>query len=105
PLGLITIEDGSITYSGGVVSQSQARSPLALNLRMKALSPRVIDPITKVLQVFYAPPILFPILIVAGLTHWWLYHEHRAIESIQDALYTPGGLLLALAVVILAGMF
>jgi outer membrane lipoprotein-sorting protein len=105
PLGLIARADDFITSPSGATVQSQGYSPLALTLRMQALSPRLIDPITKVLQIFYAPPILISILIVAGLTHWWLYREHGATDSMQDALYTPGGLLLTLLIIILAGMF
>src|SRR5262249_50746599 len=98
-------EDGSIPPSRGATCESQVRSPLTLNLRVQTLSPRLINPITKVLQVFYEPPLLNPILLMAGLYHWWLYRVHGILESIKDVLYTPGGLLLALAIVILAGMF
>src|SRR3712207_2746075 len=35
-------------------------SPLALFMRMKTIGPRVIDPITRVLQFLYAPLVLIP---------------------------------------------
>jgi len=105
PLGLIVGEDGSVPSSRGATRESRARSPLTLNLRVQTLSPRLINPITRVLQVFYEPPLLIPILLMAGLYHWWLYRVHGILESIKDVLYTPGGLLLALAIVTLAGMF
>src|SRR5207302_11189577 len=88
-----------------VDGRDRARSPLAFNLGREVLSARIIDPITKVLQAFYEPPLLIPVLMVAGLTHWWLYRVHGIAESIQHTLYTPGGLLLVLAIVVLAAMF
>jgi putative peptide zinc metalloprotease protein len=111
PLGLVATAEGSVASRGGTAGEDRVaadrppRSPLAVNMRLKALSPRIIDPIARVLQVLYAPPILIPIVIAAAIAHAWLYHVHGVAESIRDTLYTPGGLLLVLAIVIMAAIF
>lgn len=96
PLGLI------VPAAGTVVSryEGRMRSPLALNVRAKVIGPQVIDPIAGVLQVLFAPPILIPTLILIALGHWWLYFVHGVGGSIRDALYTPGLLLVVLAVLV-----
>src|SRR5205814_287206 len=105
PLGLIATQDESIPYRDETAGDGRARSPLAVNMRTKALPPRVIDPITRVLQIFFAPPLLIPVFIAIVIAHGWLYRAHGLEASIRDVLMTPGGLLLTLALLILAGMF
>jgi putative peptide zinc metalloprotease protein len=58
PAGLIAPEGGSSLPH----EEGRTPSPLALNMRMKTIGPRVIDPITRVLQFLYAPPFSFPSL-------------------------------------------
>jgi len=105
PCGLITAADGSVASRDGAAGRDHVHSPLAVNMRMKAVSPRVIAPITKILQVLYAPPILIVTLVAIAIAHAWLYRVHGVLQSIQDVLNTPGGLLLVLLIVILAGIF
>lgn len=105
PLGLVTRADGSAVPLRAAAGPAAAHSPLALNLRMRILSPRIIAPIAQVLQVFHAPLVVLPVLIAAAVTHWWLYRVHGLEESLRDVLETPGGLPLVLAVLILAGLF
>jgi hypothetical protein len=45
-------------------------SALQLNLRLKVLGPQYIEPITRVLQILYAPPLLFPLLVAAVAAQW-----------------------------------
>lgn len=101
PLGLIA------PASGMVVSRDEhrARSPLALNVRMRMLGPHLIDPFTKVLQILFAPPVLIPILVAIVIAHGWLYLVHGVAASFRDALYTPGGLLIVLAITLAASVF
>jgi hypothetical protein len=42
-------------------------------MRLRTLGPGIIDPIARVLQVFYAPPVLIAILLIAAAAHGWLY--------------------------------
>src|SRR4051812_20414240 len=105
PLGLMAMADGTVAPGGGAAGRDRERSPLAVQLRLRALSPRLIEPITKVLQALHAPPVLIPILIAAALAHGWLYGSHGVSQSIRDALYRPGGLLLILAITIASDIF
>jgi putative peptide zinc metalloprotease protein len=105
PLGLVAAANGPITSPAGPAVESRGHSPLALNMRIKTLSPRLIDPITRILQVFYAPLILMPMLVAVTIAHGWLYRVNGIAESLREGLYTPGGLLFILAIVILGGIF
>jgi hypothetical protein len=58
---------------------------------------------TSVLQFLYAPPVLILLLVIVAIAHIWLYFVHGIAQSIQEALYLPGGLLLTLALVIFSG--
>jgi outer membrane lipoprotein-sorting protein len=105
PMGLVATEGGTAVPRSEGADTDGGRSPLAVSMRMKTLSPRIIDPIARVLQVFYLPPVLMLVLIAAVMAHGWLYRVHGLEASIRDVLYTPGGLLLVLAIVLLAGIF
>src|SRR5262249_27540459 len=61
------------TTPGGV---GAGPSPLALNLRMRTLSPRLVEPVSRMLRVLHAPLIVLPVLAGSGLAHWWLYRGH-----------------------------
>jgi putative peptide zinc metalloprotease protein len=100
PLGLIATADGSAPAQA-----TRQRSPLQVNMRLKTLDPNVIEPIAKVLQVLYNPPILTLFLITIALAHGWLYFSHGVADSVRDVLYTPGLLLVSLVIIIAAGVF
>ena len=101
PAGLISPVGGSPPS----LTDDRTRSPLDLNIRVKTIGPRLIDPITKVLQYLYAPPLLVPILVAIAVAHGWLYLVHGVARSFLEILYTPGLLFVALAVMILSGVF
>ncbi len=100
PAGLIVPAGGSSTSH----EESRTSSPLALNMRMKTIGPRVIDPITKVLQYLYAPPLLIPVLIAIAVAHGWLYFVHGVGRSFLEVIYTPGLLLVVLAIAFVSGI-
>jgi putative peptide zinc metalloprotease protein len=85
--------------------EGRTRSPLALFMRMKTIGPRVIDPITRVLQCLYAPLVLVPVLVAITIAHGWLYFVHGVAGSFFEVLYTPGLLLVVLAIVLISGVF
>lgn len=105
PLGLIAPGGDSVRAPGSATGEHRASSPLTVNMRLRTLSPRAVDAITKVLQACYTTPVLVSVLIVAAIAHGWLYGAHGIAEAITAALYAPGGLLFVLAVVVVAGMF
>jgi putative peptide zinc metalloprotease protein len=79
-------------------------SLVGLSMRKRMLGPSVIDPITKVLQVLYAPPILIPVLVLIAIAHWWLYFVHGIVGSILDVFATPGLLLIVVAIIAVSGV-
>ncbi len=106
PLGLISPVDGTVEpRRRDRRRRERARSPLALNLRVRMLTPRVIGPFTSVLQFLFAPPVLIPVLVAIVIAHGWMYFVHGVADSFRDALYTPGGLLIMLAVTQAAAVF
>jgi len=101
PLGLIIPADGSSAPK----QEDWGGSALQVNLRTRVLSPRLIAPIARVLQVLFAPAVLIPCVIVIAAAHAWLYFVHGVADSLRATVYTPGGLLLALALMVVSGVF
>lgn len=79
-------------------------SALSVNLRMRLLGPRVIDPATRCLQLLYHPILLLPLLILVGAAHWWLYAVHGFASPVHDALVTPGAVVGVLALYLAAAV-
>lgn len=102
PLGLIAPVDSTVVEPR---KSEQARSPLDLGMRMTMIGPRLISPFTKLFQVLFAPPVLIPVLIAIATAHGWLYFVHGVAESFRDVLYTPGGLLIVIAVTLASAVF
>src|SRR5581483_7334824 len=76
-----------------------------INMRMRALDARTIDPLIRVLRWLYWPPVLV-LALVAGLRfEVWLCFVHGVAASIRDALYAPALLLITLAGTIVAAAF
>jgi putative peptide zinc metalloprotease protein len=105
PVGLVAPVEGTGVTGGETAGKDRTHSPLALNMRMKTVGPRVIDPITRVLQFLYAPPVLIPVLTAIAGAHGWLYFVHGVTRSFLEVLYTPGLLLAVLAIVFVSGVF
>ena len=101
PRGLVATADGRHVAA----DCGPTRSPLALNMKMKAFSPEVVDPITAVLRVLYWPPVLLFVLLISAAAQAWLYLRHGVSSSIHDVFYTPVYMLLALAAIVLSAAF
>lgn len=97
PLGLIS--------SASPQKRESTRSPLAVYMRMRMIGPRVLDPLTKLFQVFFWPPVLIPIICAVAVAHWWMYRVQGLEESVRETLRTPGGLLAVVLIVIVGGFF
>jgi putative peptide zinc metalloprotease protein len=85
--------------------EAGARSPLALNMRVRMIGPEAVAPITSVLRVLYWPPVLIAVLIVTALAEAWVYLVHGVGTSVHDALYQPGLLVLVLGSIVVAAAF
>jgi hypothetical protein len=105
PMGIVLAADGSAVAPTVAGITDWKRSPLTLNARVRLISPRILDPITGVLQVFFTPFVLVPVLVTIVLAHVWLYFVHGLTMSLRNVLYTPGGLLLVLAVMLISNIF
>jgi putative peptide zinc metalloprotease protein len=102
PLGLVSTADSPVIPH---VSEHNQNSPLALNMRLKVLSPRLIDPITNVLQFLFAPPLLIPILMAIIFTQGWLYLVHGVTQGALEVIYGPWILLTMPAIMFVAAVF
>src|SRR5256714_2548671 len=80
-------------------------SPLALRMKMRMLSPRVIEPMTALVQFLYWPPVLVVALGVAAVAEAWVYFSHGIGTAIHDAFYTPGLMLAVFLFIVVAAAF
>jgi putative peptide zinc metalloprotease protein len=101
PLGLL--DTGRDGLPAG--DEAPRRSPLQLGWRKRIAGPRAIEPVVRLLQVLYAPPLLVVLLATCAAAYGWFYLVHGITGTIRVALYTPGGLLITLALTLLAGAF
>jgi putative peptide zinc metalloprotease protein len=65
----------------------------------------VIDPLTGVLRHLFAPPIVLLVLAATAIAEVWLYRSGVLFGAFVDALYTPGFLLIAIALVLVGAAF
>jgi hypothetical protein len=105
PLGLIVGQDGPVVSGAGRAGEDQQRSVLVVNMRTRLMNPRMIEPFTAVLQFLFAPPVLMPLLAIIALSRGWLYFVHGLSSSLQDVLYTPGFLLIVVALLLVSDIF
>ena len=102
PLGIVALpEDAALR----VPAEERTTSPLRVNARTRLLGPGALDPITRVLKIFFAPPVLVPVLSIVALAHAWLYAVHGLGGAVQAVLYTPGLTLPLLGVLFVSGVF
>src|SRR5688572_12840052 len=100
PTGIIEKADGSVAEP-----PDNGPSALSVNLKMKMLSPKLIDALTGVLKVFYWPPVLIGILALAAATQYWVFFIHGIGGSVNEAFYTSGMLLAVLLMIIASAAF
>lgn len=106
PLRIITVqEDEGSAAPEETSGRRPIRSPLKVNMRVKMLGPRVIDPITRVLQVLFASPVLVPTIAVIAFAHGWLYAVHGVTSGILELLYSPGLVFAVLGILFVSGIF
>jgi putative peptide zinc metalloprotease protein len=103
PLGLIAGAAGSDTSGAG--GGRRTASPLGLHTRVAVVGPRVLEPVVGVLRWLYAPAALVPMLLLIAIAHAWLYGIHGVEGSLRSVLGTPGLILVALGMTVLAGLF
>jgi putative peptide zinc metalloprotease protein len=100
--GIVALPEGC---EAAPVQASAGAGPLGLNMKMSMLSPRVIDPMTAVVQFLYWPPVLVVALGIAAVAEAWVYLSHGVGEAIHAAFYTPGLMLAVFGFIVLAAAF
>ena len=100
---MLSVETG--TKNRAETDTGETSALLSVNLRLRALNPHYIEPITKLFQIFCNVPAVACVLVVAGWIHWWLYGIHGIEGSIRDTVYTPGGLLVVFAAIFVGAIF
>ena len=107
PLGLVSASDDDSAVEEARHQEDSPRSALQIRMRMMMLGPRVINPITRVLQVLYAPPVLVLFLVAAVLAHVWLYvyAARSVLGGLLEFIYKPELILLMAPIVVLANVF
>jgi hypothetical protein len=73
-------------------------------MRVKAIGPRTIDPIARVLQHLFTPVVLVAALVLAIVAHVWVYRVRGLTGAFLDMLYTPSSLLVVLGLVLLGAV-
>ena len=104
PLGIIALEGGSEVVPNPEEPASNIDSSMGITMRRQVIGPHIIQPIARVLSVFYQPALLIPLLVIMGVAHLWLYMEHGLSQSFMDILYRPWGFVIVLGLLMLAGV-
>ena len=102
PAGLVAPPNGSPVTRR---AESGPRSPLRVKMRRVLLGPRLLEPIARFLQVFYAPPRLVWLVCLIALAHGWLYLEHGIGGATTEVLLQPGLILAAGALFVVTTVF
>jgi hypothetical protein len=105
PLGLLAAPEDSPLRAAVSRRPTTGRSPLGVNMHLAKVGPRVIEPLTRVLQVFFWSPIVMSILVLVALTHWWLYFAHGVGDSLLETIYRPELILVLVPLTLLACIF
>ena len=91
PLGMVAPAKGVAPRDA--LATKRTTSLLRVNGRTRLPRPNMLDPITKVLQILFAPSVLAPALLAVALIHRWLYFVHGLSGAVQDVMLTLLGIL------------
>ncbi|GAC1443502.1 MAG: hypothetical protein NVSMB52_01980 [Chloroflexota bacterium] len=100
PLGLVAKADGSVVEQTAPDGSAATRSPLQINMRVRALSPRFINPFTALLQNLFWPPVLIVTLLIAGAAQFYVFAIHGVAGGMHDVLYHPALMFAVLGMII-----
>ena len=105
PRGIVLRAEDTDTARPGATTQAPTGSPLQVNAKLAVIGPRLIDPVARVLQVFFWPPVLIPALVLVVAAQGWLFFIHGAGGGVRDALASPGRLLATMTLIALGATF
>jgi putative peptide zinc metalloprotease protein len=101
--GIVRQPDGSVADTGAAAVAPP--SPLAVNMKMAMVSPRLIDALSAVLQFLFWWPVVLAVLAATVAIEGWVYVNHGIGSGLRDALYAPGFVLLVLTAIVVAAAF
>jgi putative peptide zinc metalloprotease protein len=106
PVGIIAADStAQARPSVSPATSAAPRSALALQMRMALVSPRLVDPATRVLQYLFVPPVLLLVLFVTVQAQFWLFFVHGLAGSVYEGFNTPAAVPLAFALLIASAAF
>lgn len=82
---------------------AQRGDPLAVRMRVRLLGPGAIDPLARVLQWLFWPPLLLAALAAVAAGHAWLYLVHGLDRAWLEGMLTAPGQAATLLGLIVAG--
>ena len=105
PLGIIAPEGGSKAFAHQEEPARNAKdSTLGITMRTQVIGPHIIQPIARVLQVFYRPALLIPLLIIMAVAHSWLYLGHGISIKLLEIPFARYSQICATAIMMRSGM-
>jgi putative peptide zinc metalloprotease protein len=104
PLGLILPAEGAPAPSGPSMRSAPSSSPLGMSMKLKAVGPNVIHPVTDVLAVLYAPPVLVLMLLAIVAGQGWFFTHHALSQSITAVLVAPNGMVTVVGIMLIASV-
>ena len=105
PIGIVAAESVFHTPTPMSAGTTTAPSPLALNMRTALVSPRVLEPATRILQYVYVPPVVVLVLFVTLQAQYWLFFVHGMAAGLSQAFNRPAFVLLAFALLVASAAF
>jgi putative peptide zinc metalloprotease protein len=109
PLGIIDTGVSEATYSQEQEALARPAdntdATLGMTMRAQVIGPHTVQPIARVLQIFYKPIVLIPLLVIIAVAHAWLYIAHGLSQGFMDILYRSWGFPIVLGLLILGGVF
>jgi putative peptide zinc metalloprotease protein len=99
PLGVVESSDGAPAPA------PQGPSPLQLMGKVRMLRPQAIDPVTRLLQVLFSPPVLILALSAIASAHAWLYLAHGLTAAIVELIVQPALIVPLFGIIVVAGIF
>ena len=105
PLGLVTRADGTVEGAEAGDGHAPSRSPLAVNMRMAMISPRLVEPAASVFQILFWPPIFLGLIAIGLLAMAWLFFVHGLAQSFSASLNQPWLILVLLPVIVASAFF
>jgi putative peptide zinc metalloprotease protein len=100
PLGLLSAANGD-----DVASVSKAKPMLALKFKRALVPAAIVRVLATIFSPLLFPPVILAVLVAIVGLDYWLFSVHGIAQSLRQAFYEPGTLLLMLGLVLLSAFF